>query len=738
MVNIFSSEKTQEYVSKEILSQWNVATENEQDLYLESFYRLNPLKSLAILKKKIDGFSQVNFEISDEYFNSKSNYNTINSKEVSILSGYKNTSCFQEAIELLVEVLNKRPDWFMDIYFSFSSLTYDRSSYHLDYEKEYVLLEKLWSLREIGDNNFDFLIFKVVDELLACSHEITEDGDSPNSISFSHMSINLSEGTKQLRSLCWKILSELYKESPYQNKVLKTLVGNHWRGFEDYIIPIFEYDMQEVKKFFVDSWEELTFEQCLTLSKLVEFSVHFEVNIDEGFMGYKDNREYCYYEVIASNDRLERLSENTEKRIERIKSESKDFTLEDYKQLFSVAKKIEQKNKFIETYSIGENLSILVRNVDSEILPDILKLYFSFDAPFSGSLSVIVIDLLNSQGFDETFNLISQFDFPNRNIWINTMWTCLPKEMVSENQIALLIEHINSEGKNQNPSIPRFSDLLKFQNVDKLIVQKVSELIAVISESNQNIAQSFLLEFHNRPKELVEVFSKNIVILEKMYFSLQFDYQGLILSEIIKLDLAFWVVYTKQVDMSSFHNNYDKEIFKQIWILDNYNELIDVAYENIVAPSYNFYFSFGKHETIFPVDIGQDSIRNNHIKTWVLNFISKHSDNFEEVQNIFSVFVNNQNDEDKIQYIEKFLSCNKNYNDFMKLSLNPSSHSWSGSYVPIIEGEVNFWKKLLAQNFLKGIEFIEHKNSIGERINFLENKKKETLLREYQDDYLNP
>ncbi|ENZ5658238.1 ATP-binding protein [Enterococcus hirae] len=737
LFNIFPSPETKDYLSSQILSQWNKASDDEQDLYLETFYGLDFVKSLSILKNRINNYPRRSFEISEEYFKKKKNYKVINSPDVSILSGYKRSEYFQEAIELIIILLDRRPDFFMDIYFAFEELIYDQYSHITDYEEEYLLLKQIWNLRKTQNKNVDFLLLKIIDKCLMCSGTYTGEGDSLNSIIVGHFLVLFTEGSKKLRSLCWEILSELYKHKNYQNDIHEILNKYHWNGVESDINSIFEFDMLEVKKYFIDTWVDYTFEQSLISHKWVEYAEDLKVIIDDSFKKYESNKDFQYCKIIISNGRFERLSENREKKFKEIKNKTSSYTLEDYTCLFSVAKKLESIN-LVDTYLAGENLSIIVRNISSSKLVDILTLYFEAGAPFSGYLSGVTLDLLKLVGFDRTYSFINQFDFINKGSWLNTIWTCLPEELISASQITLMLEHIEKEGDKLNPNIPRYSDLLKFLSVDQQIVQKASRLIASLSVNNSEIAHLFLIEFYNKPKELVKVFSKDIDTLEKMYFSSKIDFHGEILMEIIKLDSTFWQVYTKQVDITNFHDTFDKEIFKKVWLLDNYKELIDIAYKNIVAPLYDFYFNHEKHETFFPVDKGQDSIRNDHIKRWVLNFISDNSNDFEVIRKIFSVFVSNQSIEDKIDYIAEFLKYNKNVEDFKKLSLSPLSHFWSGSYVPILDEEIRFWTTLLTQKFLIGLEFIEIKSFIGERIRALEGRKKATLLEEYQDDYLNP
>lgn len=72
--------------------------------------------------------------------------------------------------------------------------------------------------------------------------------------------------------------------------------------------------------------------------------------------------------------------------------------------------------------------------------------------------------------------------------------------------------------------------------------------------------------------------------------------------------------------------------------------------------------------------------------------------------------------------IKTFLSKNKDFDIFKKLSI--SSNSWFsvGSLVPAFQKEIDFYESLIP--ILSGIDFLEHKKLIKERIEYLENSIK--------------
>ena len=81
-------------------------------------------------------------------------------------------------------------------------------------------------------------------------------------------------------------------------------------------------------------------------------------------------------------------------------------------------------------------------------------------------------------------------------------------------------------------------------------------------------------------------------------------------------------------------------------------------------------------------------------------------------------FISTLDEEVKMLAIKTFLSKNKDFDIFKKLSI--SSNSWLsvGSLVPALQKELDFYESLIP--ILSGIDFLEHKKLIKERIERLE------------------
>lgn len=740
MFQLFPSDENIKYLTDQINEQWDNASKDDQEIFLEVFSQINPLKSLTTIKKKIDVMPSGNFVITKDFFDAKKNYENIINKKIEILNGFKYTKYFYEVVELMLVALNKqRADLFMDVYFSLKRFGYDQRSHEFDYRKEYELIDLLWNAREDNDTNFNFLLLKIIEELLVCSATSMDVGDSPGSIQMINFSILLTDGSKKLRKYLWEILAKLYEKEVYREKISSLLIIYHWSGLDTNSTSIFQFDLDCIKEFFVDKWEELTFDQCLMLEKLTSYAKYLEVSLDKSFTRYEKNYAYKCYAIIAPRERGEFLSDYRSQKEKKINDAVKNYKVSDYEKLIIVAQRLEQRKDFSD-YFIGENLFTALNSIPEEIFDQVIQLYFLNNAPYSYQVSAIINILLERLDFDETYELINHFEFNNKNNWLCQIWENIPEMLISKESAEKFMGFIKNQEMERIPAFPRLSAILKFAKNDKTIIDKAIEILLKCSQNNKKrgLISNFLREYLGKSQELVNIFANNMKVLEKLYLDNQenyFDYDGEILLEILERDISFWEYYLQNSSSNDLVYNSGGKIFQKIWLRDDYSQLIDIAYNILIVKPKGLLLFSEAVKRIFPQTINSET--DKRIKTWVLDYITINASVQEAMSRIFSSLIGYQNEEFRIECVNEFLKNNNSFKDFQQLHLTPMSRSWSGSQVPMIDLDIQFYEKLSRSSNLSGLDFLEHKEYLYEHIRNLESYKKSVKLREYQEEIMN-
>lgn len=87
-------------------------------------------------------------------------------------------------------------------------------------------------------------------------------------------------------------------------------------------------------------------------------------------------------------------------------------------------------------------------------------------------------------------------------------------------------------------------------------------------------------------------------------------------------------------------------------------------------------------------------------------------------------------DQRRINLIAHFLKKNHSFELFEKLSLEPQGSSWSGSRIPSLQKEVDFYKSLIKH--MDNIHLLQHKQKMEQNISYL----KHDIEREKKNDFM--
>jgi hypothetical protein len=189
------------------------------------------------------------------------------------------------------------------------------------------------------------------------------------------------------------------------------------------------------------------------------------------------------------------------------------------------------------------------------------------------------------------------------------------------------------------------------------------------------------------------------------------DFRGCYLAYFISLNKEWLNDYLKLLCENDSGFN-DSIIYQamSLWKMDRFMEIFDDIFYNLLKNKHLFVFiNFVKKR--------DDVLVKQNQFIWLEHII---------VENVFSDsiylifdFISTLDEEVKMLAIKTFLSKNKDFDIFKKLSI--SSHSWFsvGSLVPAFQKEIDFYESLIP--ILSGIDFLEHKKLIKERIEYLEN-----------------
>ncbi|MFQ8704770.1 MAG: hypothetical protein ACLR9T_01800 [Thomasclavelia sp.] len=740
LIELFYSEDTMNYIVQQVNISWNKADKSQQAEYVKCFHALNEEKSLSILKQKIDNIKCIEMDISQVDIENKKNNNNIKYEEISILSSFKYSKYFEDAMELLLLYYKKRPDLIMDFYFAFSDrMSFDENSHKLDYEKELKMVEFLWRCANDGEDiNVTILFLHVLKELLKCSFHRTESGENSRTFTMFNLQILYTNGSKKLRSYIWGVLSKLYSSDKYK-KLLNNIISHCYvSGLNsEEAKQIQMYDLQCIKEMFFDKWKDLSFEQCKVLRQLEKHSEWMEIENKTLFERYTENNDFVIYNTLVKKHIMGKTWKEDEVERERqIKEMIKDYKLDDYAHLFKICK-ICEKNKDKEEWSLksGINTVFAILESDPEMYLNIVKSYIHYQAPYGSNADRIINKLLMNFGIEQTKKLIEEKDFAYKHNWECAFWEIAPKKMLNEELTKDFLDFMKQEASLQMPDFPSVLYLEKYREYDAKIVKKVSEIIIDNPPENSFYVAKFLdYGYQETTINLVlDLFRDEWELLGKLYLLAlgeHFDYNGSLLMELVKRNNSFWKEITRKLHGNIHRISYEHNVFENIWAMDSYKELIQIAYENMIGDFFSF-TEEGEVATIFANSEETSDVVKERKKQWIKEYIEKNIINTNKLEIIFNVIISFF-ESDRIEFLLELVKYTKDIELFKSMPLFARFSSWSGSEVPLIEKKIDFLSDLITS--LRGVEFIEHRAYLKERKNSYESHKQDILIREYLEN----
>ena len=725
VLQLFSSEELVSYVSEQINDAWDKADSANEKCYIETFYQVNPLKAMVFLKKYVDGLYEAeNIIVDDKEFEKLKNNIRIETKEIDILAGFKYTDYYAEAVELLLLLFEKRPDLFMDFYFAITNnILYDKNSHYLEYEKEYYFLRELWNRCENGDSiNFSMLFIRIADKVLDTEFRFTESGRTLRQVSFCKMTIVVCDGIKRIRKLVWDALFELRKNPNYKKAVDRIIVHRHVNGLYDdatrelvlfdfnVIYPHIEFNIDFQAAKIIDNYKSDV--ECLNMDR------------DERTLRINENEEFRVFSILSREHVKGRsLEEDELLRKKYVLEEVKEYSTKDYERLFKIydALLIEEPRK---QYQMSGGISIIFEGLEANIAKylECITAFFNISGNIASYKQYRIIDfLIKCIGYKQTKDLLNTIRDDFANEWKYKLWECIPSEMLTNDIANDFFEFLHEN----EDVIPDHKLLTKYVNYDASIIDYLEEKLL----HNKQYANRFLCGVISAEdvNEVIKLFAYDITKLVQIYistFDFDIDYEGSLFKELYNRYPKIWEQYIIWLKENISYDNYEKNIIDVIWNADDYEERILYAFNYL---SDDFWI-MNRSVALLLFGKEKKSTLEERKKRWLLNQLRNSIADIEKCKKLIYMVVISY-PEWEIEFILEFTKLNNSVDDFKSLYLFSLFQSWSGSEIPLINKRIEFIKALMEH--LRGLQFLEHRKYLEDRIKMEEKHKEKVEISEY-------
>lgn len=746
VIKTFNYKQIEEKLKPLILKKW-FAIENEGNdqkslKYLDLFWFYLCPQVLNFLKKKID---RQDVEITTEFrYNYELNeFSNGIGKDLEILSRfrYHRDEFFKDALELMfyyaIRVPSKMPAVIYSLKVKFNFL---RLGYMYGDRIQHLLFDFLITNAQNNDNKtiYENVLTEILPDFLKL--EYREDEGNGRSITFYTFHLWLSDSIKSFRTKCYNYLLQ----NASKPTILRTLYRLNYYEYK-HSNDILQHDLSFIYQIINKHFAPDEFEDCFVLQNTLEGLDWLKVDYIKEINSVHKSKLYQLAEVLKRDRRRKRIlgwAEEEKLHQEALFEYCKDFDLGSYSSLFSNVELILGQVKKVSR----DNLVWQYENSLNKIFGNLSQ---SDANLFLKALSLNFIKFKFNLHFTYIFNRFFQVT-PHLYFELFELIRDLEVDIKFCFHQALSIDEVKSEHLSM-----LYSDLLssikslKTQYIfwDLTFVSKYkkikeeediySEILKIAltkikkEEVRISVGQNFIekcLSFENFPFEMfVEAYfySNNI--------EQHFDYEKKILKTLLALDSNFIVLLLKFYSLRRFpYQDIEDENYDFIWELDNYNEIINSVFDYFLT-SETSYFSESLIVAFFP------SVKDKYGKRpteYIEKLIDEKYLNDKYMDVVFSIICYKY-PELKMEFLERFLKQNGDFELFKSLEIIQRSNSWSGSYIPILEGEKNIWESVISvlDKLPNRLNYYDHKEYANRQIGYCYLRIKEEMKREFYEDF---
>jgi hypothetical protein len=752
VVSAFDRNTVEEIIRPQIEQKWQqlLSTQNDAQLltFSQTFWPLLQTQVLDFIRLQIQSLETAPVTLAEIKFKPESNIPE--NSFLTILAGYNESAheYASMALRLILDYVERRPQ---DTPFVLKTLSedygYSRHIYYRGTDVQKMVVELLWKKAEQGKNPLFTEIFIAVSERYLYTYIKSDEIKHSGVLTIYNFQIPARSDVFDLRKSIWERLFSLYKNREYSQKVLDLL---HKYSTDYHNVSereIIAQDSEHFLGFISSNLEPQRYQHDVLVQDYLDFLKHHDIPFDETLRISFSGETYHIHELIFE-DWLERRNYEY-KEHQRIKKERfvvyfSEFTFDDFKGFLSscitIRKNLStEKNLYDLTNGVLEAL-IALSEVNPPLFIEAIEHYLEdgeqLNLPYA---TPIIHRLLSLCAKEHVYQILSNHSYFAKRQWIFGYYQMLSSDQIASTDLVDLL----SLYKESDPlDLPYHLDyLLKYRRFDKDVVANVT---SIVLEKGDDVYCPAILAFLTNPhsevnKGLLNLFANHIDLLKKAYFFVlqrgkHDDYDSSTLLKILEVDPSFIGEYFNYMysprDTKSMWDYRDPD-FSLLWLQANYEEIISKITMSIFAQEKSHYYTdlrkfFSPHG---------DEAKNQTVLArqdeYLQKTIKAECDDSDFVAYLFDV-ISDFSATRKIKLLSSFLDCNKKFDDFKNLQIEPKAKSWSGSQVPVLQEEIDFYDSILL--LLNTIELLPHRNYIEQRISGLKKHLKSIIRSEFIGD----
>lgn len=718
---LFQEQEVHEYCEHEILKAWDLFKAQGSSCYerfVKVFKHFRPEEAILLAQKNIEDTDLQN----------------AGSYSLDLLKDFEDTEYMENVLELFLDFCSKTEgavsvgcEWLKNNY------GINHISYKHDYHNQICISNYLYNEMFKEMDVAREVAYQWAKYSLGFSFNSAESVRGNKALIYT-INPEFSEGLREYRSICWKILITLAESENWKNRVLTVL--SKYAGLMNSKVDksILIEDAQYVEQL-LNLLKNNKLSYCRVVRKILNKAEKNNLPYTDKWSDVLLSEEWKLYQLLDDSWKLGKMKydQYEEYRRNRIAEYSKMIRKEDMHHLLHLLDNIlsEQSVKAAPT-RVYEGIELLVKEFDAECLKAFLDEFILHGQNINIQPEAVLGKLNTVEESKRLLSVIEKADFPQKHRWMCAFFNTLPIAKADEDMLqeALAFIHEDLSDKDQVMIERQISWLDKFLDNQTDIYPVVFEKIFENHDIHPKLVESYLSNLfwlHNDdPSKLLSLFHKNIALLQEMYLymwrkNLFIDYRGTILISLLSSDRKFineWSkVFWQNMSNADEQNWY---MCSALWESNIYMDCFDSMFNDAPKEGIAKYKAGTVLKGILTNDNDDEVIKDHKLK-WLKHVIEENAFS-GEIEQVFYIVCELDADVRR-ECIKTFLENNSDFDTFNKILIIPMASSWLGSCVPLYQTGIDFYESLYP--FVSGTKFLKHKNEIRQRVERLKDAIKQ-------------
>lgn len=703
-------------------------------LLIDSFWFFLPNKSLLYLKRWIKQLDSVDEDFIFEFDNNHYAFQST-PKELEVLSnlGTINFDYTEPALDLMFQIVLRQPH---NTPFLIKILENEwmvgRFSIDHGYHLQYVLVDFIAHKISNSDEKhlYSRMLIRIANSLLKTKFRDTECRGNKYTMYSGHVSSD-----KLYLNLRKKIWTTLFTLTDTHSLEFRRLLSSHSRWYDKETGSIYQFDLSILMENIKIKFSESSFLDCYVVHHFFEQYKWIKVQFDKSILSTFSCHLTNVLKVFSPSEDRRNFRDSLMARQNKICNYCRGYKLSQYIKLLSDINAITEvkkqlKEQHITSYEQDVMNAIIVNCPDLYI--DVLKYISSTDINKIKPHSVWQYVQLENADINRLINVITeQLELPYRINWLLQVYSSIPETKFT---LSFIGEVHGILSQNSLTGVD-FYPILQIIENSKEFISVYEHWNTMLSIIGHRITQGDLVfvDCHVLEEKLALTNDNNLLFniyvqSAKNNINGYFDLEHKIISQILEKDPSLIIPYLKELHSDNYtsKNNYNLDF---IWKLQNYREIADTLFEYFLIDENQYQLGWHFFEEFF----GGDNTENQ--KTYLISKLKAHTNNAKIIDMIFYAVVNCLGNH-IYEFVDCLLSLTSDVKIFSRLSLLPHSHSWWGSEIPILQGELDKLLKIkeIIQAKKPKLSYLEHIEYIDKQIEYKENDIKQVRKREFARD----